>query len=188
MHLLSQVILRRGLAIVPPITHPQQSNRNLLSLCLLARRLVERGVRFVQVHPPQGWDAHNDLVGNHSSNALGCDQPIAALVKDLKQRDMLKDTLVVWVTEFGRAPYNTRGRDHWPDGFSCWLASGGIKGGVVHGATDPFGFASVTPPHYITDIHATVLHQMGLDSRRLTVPGRQRFERDFGKPIREIIA
>ncbi|MDX1944726.1 MAG: DUF1501 domain-containing protein [Pirellulaceae bacterium] len=168
------------------LDNPKTSN--IGGLCLAARRLVERGVRFVQVYLPLGWDAHNDVVGNHGGNAAQCDQPIGALVKDLKQRGLLDETLVVWGTEFGRAPYNTRGRDHWADGFSCWLAGGGIKGGVVHGETDPFGFAPVTPPHYITDIHATVLHQMGLDSRRLTIPGRQRFDRDFGTPIREIIA
>ena len=166
----------------------QPRTQNIGSLCLAARRLVERGVRFVQVYLPLGWDAHNDVVGNHGGNAAQCDQPIGGLIKDLKQRGLLDETLVVWGTEFGRAPYNTAGRDHWADGFSCWLAGGGLKGGVVYGETDPFGFAPITKPHYITDIHATVLHQLGLDSRQLTIPGRQRLERDFGEPIREIIA
>ena len=156
------------------------------SICLAARRLVERGVRFVQVFLPMGWDAHGGVVGNHDTNAASCDQPIAALVKDLKQRGMLDDTLVVWGTEFGRRP-SGRGSDHWPDAFCCWLAGGGIKGGTVHGSSDPLGYSITSNPHYITDIHATVLHQLGLDSRRLTIPGRQRLERDFGRPIREII-
>ena len=158
------------------------------SLCLAARRLVERGVRFVQVYLPLGWDAHEDVKGNHGANAAQCDQPIAALVKDLKQRGMLDDTLVVWGTEFGRSPTGTRGRDHWADAFSCWLAGGGVKGGVVHGASDPLGFSPAADPHYITDVHATVLHQLGLDPRKLEAPGRKRLEIDFGKPIREIIA
>lgn len=162
--------------------------RNCGSLCLAARRLVERGVRFVQVYLPLGWDAHNDVVGNHGGNAAQCDQPIGALVQDLKQRGMLDETLVVWGTEFGRGPHNTRGRDHWADAFCCWLAGGGLKKGVVHGASDPYGFGIASDPHYITDIHATVLHQLGLDPRRLEVPGRKRLEIDFGKPIREIIA
>jgi len=162
--------------------------RDCGSLCLAARRLVERGVRFVQVYPSLGWDAHESIKGNHGANVPQCDQPIAGLVKDLKQRGMLDDTLIVWGTEFGRSPTGTNGRDHWWDAFSCWMAGGGIKGGVVHGATDPFGFSITTTPHYITDIHATVLHQLGLDPRKLEIPGRKRLERDFGKPIREIIA
>ena len=121
---------------------------------------------------------------------LQVDQPIAALLKDLKQRGLLDETLVVWGTEFGRTPgaQGADGRDHHPYGFSVWLAGGGIKGGVAHGATDELGFHAVEHRHYVTDLHATVLHQLGLDPRRLEVPGRKRLEIDFGKPIQDIIA
>ncbi|MBL8794258.1 MAG: DUF1501 domain-containing protein [Planctomycetia bacterium] len=163
--------------------------------CLSARRLVERGVRFVQIfHGSNGgagaWDAHGGLKNGHSSLCGQTDKPIAGLLKDLKQRGLLKDTLVVWCTEFGRTPgaQGSDGRDHHPYGFSAWLAGGGIKGGVVHGATDELGFHAVEHRHYVTDLHATVLQQLGLDPRKLEVPGRKRLEIDFGKPIREIIA
>ena len=162
--------------------------------CLTARRLVERGVRFVQVFHGAGsaglWDAHSELQKNHSKTCRQVDQPIAALLKDLKQRGLLDETLVVWGTEFGRSPgvEGARGgRDHHPFGFSIWMAGGGIKGGVAHGATDELGFHAVEKRHYVTDIHATVLHQLGLDPRRLVVPGQKRLEIDFGAPIREII-
>jgi hypothetical protein len=163
--------------------------------CLAARRMVERGVRFVQVyHGGTGnagaWDAHTKLQENHAANCAAVDQPIAGLIRDLKQRGLLDETLVVWATEFGRSPGSEKsnGRDHHPFGFSVWLAGGGIKGGVVHGATDELGFSAVENRHYVTDIHATVLHQLGLDSRRLEVPGRKRLEIDHGHVIREIIA
>jgi hypothetical protein len=164
-------------------------------LCLAARRLVERGVRFVQVfHGSNGgagaWDAHNGLKANHSRLCAQVDQPIAGLLRDLKARGLLGETLVCWGTEFGRTPgaQGGDGRDHHPFGFSAWLAGGGIKGGVAHGATDELGFHAAEHRHYVTDIHATVLHQLGLDPRRLAVPGRKRLEIDYGKPIREIIA
>jgi hypothetical protein len=142
------------------------------TLCLVARRLAERGVRFVQIFHGGGgggaWDAHSGIKGNHSSLAAQVDLPIAGLLKDLKQRGMLKDTLVVWGTEFGRSPgAQGDGRDHHPQGFCAWLAGGGIKGGVTHGATDEIGFHAVENRHYITDIHATVLHQLGLDAHKL---------------------
>ncbi|MEX2285549.1 MAG: DUF1501 domain-containing protein [Planctomycetaceae bacterium] len=163
--------------------------------CLAARRLVERGVRFVQVfHGSNGgagdWDAHGGLRDGHSRLCLQTDRPIAGLLSDLKQRGLLDETLVVWATEFGRTPgaQNADGRDHHPYGFTVWLAGGGIKGGVVHGATDELGFHAVENRHYVTDVHATVLKQLGLDSRRLEIPGRKRLEVDFGKPITEIIA
>jgi uncharacterized protein (DUF1501 family) len=102
---------------------------------------------------------------------------------------MLDETIVVWGTEFGRSPgAQGDGRDHHPQGFCAWLAGGGLKGGVVHGATDEIGFHAVADRHYVTDIHATVLHQLGLDPRRLEIPGRKRLEIDYGQPIREIIA
>jgi uncharacterized protein (DUF1501 family) len=173
----------------------KESTTPVAKHCLAARRLVERGVRFVQIyHGGSGdaghWDAHTNLRGNHSINCEQIDKPIAGLIRDLKQRGMLDETLVVWATEFGRSPGSEKsdGRDHHPFGFSVWMAGGGIKGGVTHGATDELGFSAVENRHYVTDIHATVLHQLGLDSRRLEVPGRKRLEVEHGQVIREIIA
>jgi hypothetical protein len=164
-------------------------------LCLAARRLAEAGVRFIQIfHGSNGgagaWDAHGNLRAGHSSLCAQVDQPIAALLKDLKRRGMLDETLVVWGTEFGRTPgaQGGDGRDHHPYGFSVWLAGGGIRGGLAHGATDELGFHAVEHRHYVTDLHATVLHQLGLDPRRLDLPGRQRLEVDYGRPIRAIMA
>jgi Protein of unknown function (DUF1501) len=163
--------------------------------CLAARRMVEKGVRFVQVfHGSNGgagaWDAHGGLKANHSSLCAQVDKPIAGLLSDLKQRGMLQDTLVVWGTEFGRTPgaQGADGRDHHPYGFSVVLAGGGIKGGLAYGATDELGFHAIDKRHYVTDLHATLLHQLGLDSRRLEIPGRKRLEIDFGQVMREIIA
>jgi hypothetical protein len=161
--------------------------------CLVARRLVERGVRFVQIFHGGGgggdWDAHSEIKSNHSKLAKQVDQPVAGLLKDLKQRGLLKDTMVVFGTEFGRSPgAEGTGRDHHPQGFCAWLAGGGIKGGVVNGATDELGFHAVENRHYVTDIHATVLHQLGLDSRKLEIPGRKRLEMDHGEAITEILA
>src|SRR4051794_14628184 len=163
------------------------------TLCLAARRLVERGVRFVQVFHGGGgggaWDAHSGIRNNHGNLSAQVDYPIAGLVRDLKRRGLLDDTLVVWGTEFGRSPgAQGDGRDHHPQGFCAWLAGGGVKGGVVHGATDEIGFHAIEDRHYVTDIHATVLHQLGLDPRRLEVPGRRRLEVDYGRPIRAILA
>jgi hypothetical protein len=169
------------------------TTRGFGNLCLVARRLVERGVRFVQLFHGGGgggaWDAHSQIRANHGNLSAQVDQPVAGLLRDLKQRGMLDDTLVVWGTEFGRSPgAQGDGRDHHPQGFCCWLAGGGIKGGVVHGATDEIGFHAVEQRHYVTDIHATVLHQLGLDPRRLEVPGRRRLDVDYGRIIREILA
>jgi uncharacterized protein (DUF1501 family) len=157
--------------------------------------LVERGTRFVQVfHGSNGgagaWDAHGNLKAGHTALCKQVDRPIAGLLKDLKRRGLLDETLVVWATEFGRTPGAEKGdgRDHHPYGFSVWMAGGGIKGGVVHGATDELGFHAVEDRHYVTDIHATVLHQLGLDPRQLEVPGQKRLEIDYGRPIRQIIA
>jgi hypothetical protein len=168
--------------------------REFASQLLAARRFVERGVRFIQIqHGGVGagaWDAHSGLRANHSAMALAVDQPIGALLEDLDQRGMLEETLVVFATEFGRTPgsQNSDGRDHHIFGFSVWMAGGGLKRGVVHGATDEIGFHAAENRHYVTDIHATILKQLGLDSRRLEVPGRKRLEIDHGKPIDEIIA
>jgi uncharacterized protein (DUF1501 family) len=168
--------------------------RDFAAQLLAARRFVERGVRFIQIQHGGGgagtWDAHGGLKGNHAGNALAVDQPIGALLQDLEQRGMLDETIVVFATEFGRTPgtQGSDGRDHHIFGFSVWMAGGGLKRGVVHGATDEIGFHAVEDRHYVTDIHATILHQLGLDSRRLEVPGRKRLDIDHGKPIMEIIA
>jgi hypothetical protein len=162
-------------------------------LCLTARRLVERGVRFVQIYHGGGgagaWDAHSNLKTNHSSNCAKIDQPIAALIKDLKQRGLFDETLVVWGSEFGRTPgaQGSNGRGHHNFGFSVFLAGGGIRGGTVHGATDEIGFHAVEDRHYVTDLHATVLRLLGLDPRKLDVPGRKRLEVDYGHPIQQIM-
>ena len=162
--------------------------------CLAARRLVENGVRFVQLYHGAGsagtWDGHSDMKRKYDIEAPKVDKPIAGLLRDLKQRGLLDTTLVVFGTEFGRTPgaQGGTGRDHHPQGFMCWLAGGGIRGGITHGATDELGFYAVEDPHYVTDIHATVLHQLGMDPRHLGVPGRKRIDAHRGKPITEIIA
>ena len=180
---------RRDYGLETP--HAKDFGRQLL----VARRLVERGVRFVQVfHGSNGgagaWDSHTKLKEGHSALALQVDQPIAALIGDLKQRGLLDETLVVIGTEFGRSPgaEKSDGRDHHPYGFSIALAGGGVKGGCVHGATDELGFHAVEHRHYVTDLHATVFHLLGLDPRKLEIPGRKRLDLDFGTPIRDILA
>ena len=161
---------------------------------LAARRLAERGVRFIQIQHGDGaagaWDAHSGLKGNHATLSAQVDKPVAGLLQDLKRRGLLDDTLVIFATEFGRTPgtEGSDGRDHHTFGFSVWMAGGGIQGGTIHGATDELGFHAVEHPHYVTDIHATILHQLGLDPRKLEVPGRKRLERDFGKVIHEVLA
>jgi hypothetical protein len=161
---------------------------------LAARRLAERGVRFIQVFHGEGaagaWDAHAGLRANHSSLCAQVDKPIAGLLVDLKRRGLLDETVVVWATEFGRTPcaQGSDGRDHHNYGFSVWMAGGGIQGGIVHGATDELGFHAVEHRHYVTDVHATVLHLLGLDSHRLEVPGRKRLDIEHGKPIHAIMA
>ena len=137
--------------------------------CLLARRFAESGVRFIEV-AHTGWDQHNQLREKHAANALAVDQPIAALLTDLKQRRMLEDTLVIWGGEFGRTPYaqNGDGRDHNNKGYSMWMAGGGVKGGMNYGATDDYGYRAVTNPTHIHDLHATILALLGLDHEKLT--------------------
>ncbi len=168
--------------------------RDFAMQLLATRRLVERGVRFVQIQHGGGgagvWDAHGGLKANHAKNSLAVDQPIGALLTDLERRGLLNETIVIFATEFGRTPgtQGSDGRDHHIFGFSVWMAGGGLKRGVVHGATDEIGFHATENRHYVTDIHATILQQLGLDSRRLEIPGRKRLEIDHGKPIREIIA
>ncbi|MCS1410912.1 MAG: hypothetical protein M2R45_04107 [Verrucomicrobia subdivision 3 bacterium] len=143
--------------------------------CLLARRLVERGVRFVELTCPNvgadRWDQHSDLLGGHTNNARAVDQPIGALLADLRGRGLLDETLVIWCGEFGRTPFSqgVDGRDHNPFGFSIWLAGGGIKGGMAYGATDEYGYKTVENRVEIYDLHATMLHLLGIDHTRLTV-------------------
>ncbi|HTE18944.1 MAG TPA: DUF1501 domain-containing protein, partial [Armatimonadota bacterium] len=161
--------------------------------CLMARRLVERGVRFVQCSHSYKWDQHAGLVGLHTSNAKEVDQPVAALIKDLKQRGLLDETLIVWGTEFGRTPVSQGGdgRDHNPYGFSIWLAGGGIKGGMAYGATDEFGYHAVENVTTMHDLHATILHLLGFDHTRLTYrhAGRDyRLTDVHGEVIKPIIA
>jgi hypothetical protein len=163
--------------------------------CLLARRLVERGVRFVQLYSGSGskWDAHSDVEGNHALHCRETDRPIAGLLKDLKRRGLLDSTLVVWGGEFGRTPMSEsgNGRDHNPYGFTTWMAGGGIKGGVTFGATDAIGLYAVEDPVHVHDLHATILHCLGLDHKRLTYPYNGRDERatvNGGRVIRAILA
>jgi hypothetical protein len=160
--------------------------------CLLARRLVERGVRCVLLFSGGGpvstqWDAHDDIKGNHEKMCLWTDRPIAGLLKDLKSRGLLDSTLVVWASEFGRTPVseNGNGRDHNPLGFTIWMAGGGVKGGQVIGQTDEIGYKAVGERYHPRDIHATMLHLMGLDQWRLTYLHNGRNERltDFGGNI-----
>jgi hypothetical protein len=176
----------------------ENETRDFGTMCLVARRLAQRGVRFTQVfHQTSGfgpWDAHRNFVKEHEQPARQVDKPIAGLLTDLKRSGMLEETLVVCATEFGRTPSTAlaqdggKGREHNPFGFTCWLAGGGVKGGVIHGATDELGYHAVEDRHYLTDLHATVMHQLGLDSRRLSLPGRRRLDIDHGEPIRAILA
>ncbi|MBY0457061.1 MAG: DUF1501 domain-containing protein, partial [Gemmataceae bacterium] len=140
--------------------------------CLAARRLVERGVRMVQVFYGNGqpWDDHGDIEKGHRAKAKDSDKAIAALLRDLKQQGLLDETLVLWGGEFGRTPTSEggNGRDHNNHGFSVWMAGGGIKGGMAYGATDEFGFAAVDKKVHVHDLHATILHLMGLDHEKLT--------------------
>ncbi len=162
--------------------------------CLLARRLVERGVRFILLFSGGGpvavqWDAHDDIKGNHEKMCRWTDKPVAGLLKDLKSRGMLDSTLVIWGTEFGRTPVseNGKGRDHNPTAFSMWMAGGGVKGGQVIGQTDEIGFKTVGERYHPRDIHATILHLLGLDQMKLTFLHNGRNERltDFGGRVIE---
>jgi hypothetical protein len=149
--------------------------------CLLARRLVERGVRCVQLYMGSGskWDAHSDVEGNHSLHCRETDRPIAGLLADLKRRGLLETTLVIWGGEFGRTPMSEsgNGRDHNPGGFTMWMAGGGIRGGVTYGATDEIGLYAIENKAHVNDIHATILHLLGLDHEQLTWMHNGRAER-----------
>jgi len=167
--------------------------------CLVARRLVERGVRFVQLysgggHLEETWDAHESVEKNHGQHGAEVDQPIAALLSDLEQRGMLDETLVVWGGEFGRMPFSegqgAPGRNHNPYGFSMWLAGGGVKGGMTYGSTDELGFAAAENKVHLHDIHATILHLMGVDHEALTYfhQGREESLTDVGgRVVREVM-
>jgi hypothetical protein len=164
---------------------------------LAARRLAERGVRFTLAYLSDWgeWDSHQQIKKLHAQSCARIDKPVAGLLKDLKRRGLWDDTVVVFATEFGRTPamedragFDSTGRDHHPHGFTVWLAGAGIKGGTIHGATDELGFHAVENPHYVTDIHATLMHLLGVDARKLEIPGRKRLDIDYGTPIREILA
>jgi len=154
-----------------PATRKLYGDGPFANACLLARRLAERGVRMTQIYygNDQPWDDHKDIA-NHKNHAQKSDKPIAALLTDLKSRGLLKDTLVIWGGEFGRTPTNegSKGRDHHSLGFTMWLAGGGVKGGHVHGATDEVGLSAVQDRVHVHDLHATILHLMGLDHEKLT--------------------
>lgn len=168
--------------------------------CLIARRLVERGVRFIQLysgggHLEETWDAHAGIESNHGRHGAEVDQPIAALLTDLERRSLLDDTLVIWGGEFGRMPFsegkNAPGRNHNPYGFSMWFAGGGVKGGMNYGKTDEFGFQAVEDKVHLHDLHATILHIMGLDHELLTYfhQGREESLTDVGgKVIHDVLA
>jgi len=171
--------------------------RTFAAECLLARRMVERGVRFVELTCPAGngdrWDQHGNLRDGHWKNALSVDQPIAALIRDLKDRGMLDSTLVVWSGEFGRTPFaqGSDGRDHNPQAFTIWMAGGGVKGGTIVGATDDYGYRVVEKAFTIHDLHATMLHLMGIDHTRLTYrfSGRDmRLTDVYGNVIEDVLA
>jgi hypothetical protein len=181
------------------LDRPDPEQATFAGNVLLARRLIERGVRYVSVYcggpnMPTGkynWDAHDDIVENHRRNAAIADQPIGALLLDLAQRGLLDDTLVVWTMEFGRTPMRqgeSKGRDHNPTGFTVWLAGAGIRPGTHYGATDEFGYAAVENPTSIYDLHATVLYLLGFDHTRLTYyhnGRRQRLTDVHGQVIQE---
>lgn len=171
----------------------EEATANFGRQCLMARRFAEAGVRFVQVTHSYKWDQHSELKRQHATNALQVDKPIAALLHDLKRRGLLQDTLVVWGGEFGRTPtaQGGDGRDHNPQGYTMFLAGGGIRGGLRYGATDEYGYYSVQDKVHLHDLHATILHLLGLDHQRLTY----RFAgRDFrltdvhGEVVQDIIA
>jgi hypothetical protein len=163
--------------------------------CLLARRMIERGVRFVQLYSgdTNGWDAHSDVIENHTLYCRRTDKPIAGLLRDLQSRGLLDETLVIWGGEFGRMPMSEqgKGRDHNPWGYTVWLAGGGVRGGVVHGATDDFGLRAALDKVHVHDLHATILHLLGIDHERLTFFHNGREERltdVAGKVVREVLA
>jgi len=187
-------------ATLQAVLSEQAPQHAQLSIRPSARRLIERGVRFVQVwsgadngFPRRNWDSHEDLARDHGVMGRSLDKPAAALLKDLKSRGLLDDTVVIWTTEFGRMPCSQggKGRDHNPFAFTSWLAGGGVKGGVSYGASDEWSFRAATPPTYCYDLHATVLHCLGIDHERLTFRHNgidRRLTDVHGHVIREVLA
>jgi hypothetical protein len=193
--------------VAPGIIDVSKESKSILSLygmdrsetkdfghrCLLARRFCEAGVRYVQVSTPYVWDQHGGLVKGHTKNALAVDQPISGLLTDLKQRGMMEDTLVVWGTEFGRTPVaqGKDGRDHNPAGFTVWLSGAGVKPGYSHGSTDDFGYFAQENKVHMHDLHATILHLLGLNHEKLTYryAGRDfRLTDVYGEVVKDILA
>jgi hypothetical protein len=178
------------------IDHEDKRTQSFARKCLLARRLVEKGVRFVQLYDmpdKDGWDAHSKLVDNHTPRARWTDQPVAALVKDLKQSGLLDSTLVIWASEFGRTPMmqGDKGRQHNAAGFTIWMAGGGIRPGLRIGATDEIGLMAVERPIPFRDLHATILHALGIDCEHLSYLVNGRDERLTGvsgsaKPLADL--
>lgn len=171
----------------------EKATDNFGRQCLLARRLAEAGVRYIQVSTGNVWDQHSNLKAGHEKNCLATDRPIAGLLTDLKARGMLDDTLVVWGGEFGRTPIvqGSNGRDHNPQGFTMWMAGGGTKGGMAHGQTDDYGYYAVEDRVHMHDLHATILHLLGIDHLRLTYryAGRDfRLTDVYGQVVKELIA
>lgn len=171
----------------------KKETENFGRQCLLARRMVEAGVRYIELSTGNVWDQHGDLKNGHEKNSLATDQPIAGLLADLKQRGLLEETLVVWTGEFGRTPIaqGSNGRDHNPQGFTAWLAGGGAKPGITYGATDDFGYYAVKDRVHMHDLHATILHLMGLEHTKLTYryAGRDfRLTDIYGEVVNGIIA
>ena len=171
----------------------QETTKDFGMQCLMARRFAERGVRFIQVSHSYKWDQHTDLRASHTRNAAEVDQPIAALLVDLRRRGLLDDTLLLWCGEFGRTPVSegNDGRDHNPHGFTAWLAGGGIRPGMRYGSTDEFGYFAAENKVHFHDLHATMLHLLGLDHERLTYryAGRDfRLTDIHGRVVHEIIA
>jgi len=179
------------------VSAESEGTRKFGRACLIARRLVERGVRFIQMTCPKGrgdrWDQHQGLREGHEENARFVDQPIGALLTDLRLRGLLHETLVLWAGEFGRTPFaqGSNGRDHNPFGYSVWLAGGGVKGGITYGATDEYGYHAIENRLEMHDLHATLLHLLGIDHTRLTVrhSGRDmRLTDVFGHVVHDVIA
>jgi hypothetical protein len=171
----------------------QEVSKNIGTKCLIARRLIERGVRFVQVYSDGEWDAHSDLKANHSQHCASTDMPIHGLLTDLKRRGLMDSTLVIWGGEFGRMPVSqgNGGRDHNPNGFMAWMTGAGIKGGTSYGETDEIGYKAVTDRVSVHDLHATMLHLLGMDHKKLTYfhnGRRYRLTDVAGEVIQKILA
>jgi uncharacterized protein (DUF1501 family) len=169
------------------------ATKNFGRQCLMARRFIERGVRFVQCTHSYKWDQHGNLKTDHARNAMEVDQPIAALLKDLKARGLMEDTLILWGGEFGRTPVaqGGDGRDHNPQGYTMWLAGAGVKPGIRYGKTDDYGYYAIENKVHLHDLHATMLHLLGMDHTKLTYKfaGRDfRLTDVHGEVVHEILA